>query len=88
MKRLIVTGPRQVRFEDVPPPPCRADGLLVRATHTALSTGTEMRVFRAIPVDDQGQFLHECVPFELPAFAVREEIEPPALVDRILPIST
>ena len=67
MKRLIVTGPRQVEFEDVPPPECAADGLVIRARKTAVSTGTEIRVFRAKPVDEAGKFLHERVPFELPA---------------------
>ncbi len=67
MKQLIVTGPRQAAFEDVPTPSCPAGGLLVRATHTAVSTGTEIRVYRAIPVDDAGQFLHERVPMQFPA---------------------
>ncbi|MCH7988064.1 MAG: zinc-binding alcohol dehydrogenase [Planctomycetes bacterium] len=66
MKRLIVTGPRQARFDDVPDPECPVDGLLVRARVTAVSTGTEIRVYRAQPVDEQGRFLHERVPFVLP----------------------
>ena len=66
MKRLIVTGPRQVEFEEVPLPDCPPDGLLVRATVTAISTGTEIRVYRAKPVDEAGRFLHTAVPFILP----------------------
>ena len=66
MKRLIVTGPRQAEFDDAPQPDCPADGLLVRARLTAISTGTEIRVFRAQPVDGAGRFLHERVPFVLP----------------------
>lgn len=66
MKRLIITGPRQAVFEEVPAPECPVDGLLVRATVTAISAGTEVRVFRAEPVDEAGEFLHEQVPFELP----------------------
>lgn len=66
MQRLIVTGPCQASFEEVPTPECPADGLLVRATTSAVSVGTEIRVFRAIPVDDDGQFLHERIPFQLP----------------------
>ena len=66
MKRLIVTGPREATFEDVPTPACPADGVLVRAKRTAISTGTEIRVFRGTPVDDAGRFLHESVPFERP----------------------
>lgn len=67
MKRLIVTGPRQAQFEDLPLPKCPSDGLLVRARVTAISPGTEIRVYRAQPVDEAGQFLHERVPFALPA---------------------
>ncbi|MFQ5731883.1 MAG: zinc-binding dehydrogenase [Planctomycetaceae bacterium] len=67
MQRLIITGPRQAEFEDAPEPRCAVDGLLVRAKVTAVSPGTETRVYRALPVDDAGGFLHERVPFELPA---------------------
>lgn len=67
MQRLIITGPKQATFEDVPTPACPDDGLLVRARMTAVSTGTELRVYRAQPVDAAGKFLHERVPFELPA---------------------
>ncbi|MCH7689377.1 MAG: alcohol dehydrogenase catalytic domain-containing protein, partial [Planctomycetes bacterium] len=67
MKRLIVTGPRQVEFEDVPEPECPTDGILVKAKVTAISQGTEIRVYRAVPVDEAGQFLHERIPFQLPA---------------------
>lgn len=63
MKRLVVEGPRQVRFEDVPIPQCPDDGLLVRAMVTAISTGTELRVYRWIPVDEEGKFLHAGMAF-------------------------
>ena len=66
MKQLIVTGAKQAEFEEVAEPGCDAGGVVVRARLTAISTGTELRVFRAIPVDDEGQFLHERVPFVLP----------------------
>ena len=66
MKKLFVTGPRQVELAEVFIPPCPEDGLLVRTTVTAISTGTEIRVYRAIPVDREGQFLHTGVPFLLP----------------------
>ena len=66
MKRLIVTGPRQVVFEDVAEPECPPGGLVVRARVTAISTGTEIRVYRAKPVDEAGEFLHERVRFVLP----------------------
>lgn len=62
----MVTRPREAAFEEVPDPDCPPDGLLIRATHTAISTGTEIRVYRGIPVDDEGKFLHERVPFQLP----------------------
>ena len=61
-KRLIVTAPRQVELEEVPIPGCPDDGLLVRAKVTAVSTGTEIRVYRGIPVDKDGGFLHTYVP--------------------------
>ncbi|MEE3370885.1 MAG: zinc-binding alcohol dehydrogenase [Planctomycetota bacterium] len=67
MKQLLVTGPRQASLCDVPCPPCGAAEALVETRLTAISTGTELRVFRAIAVDDEGQFLHETVPFQLPA---------------------
>ena len=67
MKQLLVTGPRQASLCDVPCPACGVEEVLVEAQLTAISTGTELRVFRAIAVDDEGRFLHEAVPFQLPA---------------------
>jgi threonine dehydrogenase-like Zn-dependent dehydrogenase len=58
MNRLIVTGPRQAKFEEVQIPECPDDGLLIRAIVTAISTGTEIRVYRWIPVDPEGKYLH------------------------------
>ncbi len=66
MKQLIITGPKQANFDDLEMPVCAQDGVIVRARVTAISTGTELRVFRAIPVDEAGQFLHERMPFRLP----------------------
>ncbi len=66
MQRLIVTAPRTTSFEEVAAPDCPPDGLLIRARVTAISTGTEIRVYRGIPVDDAGEFLHERVPFVMP----------------------
>ncbi len=66
MKRLIITAPRQAVFEDADIPRCENDGIVVRAIVTAISTGTELRVFRAIPVDKAGKFLHERIPFQFP----------------------
>jgi 2-desacetyl-2-hydroxyethyl bacteriochlorophyllide A dehydrogenase len=67
MKRLIVTASRQVEFEEVPEPECPADGILVKAKVTAISQGTEIRVYRVVPVDEAGEFLHAQIPFQLPA---------------------
>ena len=66
MKRLMITGPRQAVFEDVPIPECADDGLLVRAKVTAISTGTELRVYRNIPVDDDGTMMYGGVPWQIP----------------------
>lgn len=66
MQRLCITAPRSATFEEVEMPTCPADGLLVRARLTAISTGTEIRVFRLIPVDSEGKYLHANVPFEVP----------------------
>ena len=67
MKQLIVTGARQAEFEEVDQPACGATDVLVRSRTTAISTGTELRVYRASPVDHEGKYLHERVPFVLPA---------------------
>ena len=63
MKRLVVTGPRQVEFEDVSIPDCPRDGVLAKAIVTAISTGTEIRVYRRIPVDDEGTMQYPGIPF-------------------------
>lgn len=65
-KRLIVTGPRNARFQEVPDPDCPAGGLLVRARMTAISTGTELRVYRGIPVDTEGKYLYPGFPLQFP----------------------
>ena len=65
-KHLMVTGPSQVVFEETPMPDCPEDGLLVRSRLTAISAGTEVRVYRGIPVDKEGAFLHTSVPFQYP----------------------
>lgn len=67
MQKLFITGPKQAAFHDVESPVCAPDGVVVRARLTAISTGTELRVFRAVPVDEAGRFLHENLPFQLPA---------------------
>jgi threonine dehydrogenase-like Zn-dependent dehydrogenase len=66
MHRLIITAPRRAEFEEISMPLCPSDGLLVRARVTAVSTGTEVRVYRLKAVDAAGKFLHANVPFELP----------------------
>ena len=66
MKRLLVTGPSQSEFAEAPMPECGPDQLLVRATVTTISTGTEIRVYRNIPVDDDGEWLHGGVAWEMP----------------------
>ena len=66
MKQLLVNGPRQAALCEVPKPECPADGVLVQARLSAISPGTELRVFRAEAVDEAGRFLHEHVPFQLP----------------------
>jgi threonine dehydrogenase-like Zn-dependent dehydrogenase len=63
MKRLVVTGPRQVEFEDVPVPDCPRDGVLAKAIVTAISSGTETRVYRRTPVDDEGTMQYPGIPF-------------------------
>lgn len=47
-------------------PECAADSLLVQAKVTAVSPGTEIRVYRNIPVDDDGTMMHGGVPWEIP----------------------
>src|SRR5262245_26136855 len=66
MQRLIITAPRQAEFEEAPTPICPPDGILVQARVTAISTGTELRVYRLKPVDAAGKYLHANVPFVLP----------------------
>jgi 2-desacetyl-2-hydroxyethyl bacteriochlorophyllide A dehydrogenase len=66
MKRLIITAPRCAEFEEAPLPICPPDGLLVQARLTAVSTGTEIRVYRLIAVDSAGEYLHAAVPFVVP----------------------
>ncbi len=63
MKRLVVTGPRQVELQDAPVPDCPRDGVLARAIVTAISTGTEIRGYRRIPVDDEGTMQYPGIPF-------------------------
>ena len=62
----MITGPKQAVFEDVPMPDCPDGGLLVKAKVTAVSTGTELRVYRNIPVDDEGAMMHGGVPWRIP----------------------
>ena len=64
--RLIVTGPRNAQFQEVADPDCPAGGLLVRARMTAISTGTELRVYRGIPVDREQKYLYPGFPLQFP----------------------
>lgn len=66
MKRLIITAPRCAEFEEIMMPVCPSDGLLVRARVTAISTGTEIRVYRVVPVDAAGQYIHANIPLVFP----------------------
>ena len=65
-KRLIITGPRRAEFQEIPDPGCPARGLLVRARMTAISTGTELRVYRGIPVDREKKLLYPGFPLQFP----------------------
>ncbi len=65
-KRLVIRGPRKAEFEEVPVPECPPDGILVRARTKAISTGTELRVYRGIPVDPEGSFIFPNQPLEFP----------------------
>ena len=66
MKRLVITGPRQAEFEEVEMPECASDVVIVKARVTTISTGKEIRVFRAKAVDDGGRFMLANVPYALP----------------------
>lgn len=66
MHQLLITGPRQAEFHKLETATCGPDEIRVQARMTAISTGTELRVYRAIPVDAAGKFLHETIPFQLP----------------------
>lgn len=62
----MITGPKQAVFEEVPMPECPNNGFIVKAKVTAISTGTELRVYRNIPVDDEGTMMHGGVPWQIP----------------------
>jgi len=66
MKRLIITAPRQAEFEEVARPACPPEGLLIRAQVTAVSTGSEIRVYRAIPIDAEGKLIYPSLPLAFP----------------------
>jgi len=67
MRQLLITGPRQAEWFEADLPPCPADCVVVNALRSAVSVGTELRVYRGIPVDLAGRFLHESVPLAWPA---------------------
>lgn len=66
MKRLVISGPRKAEFENLPIPTCHDDGLLIQAEATTISTGTEIRAYRCISVDEKGEFLYPNVPMSFP----------------------
>ena len=66
MKQLLVTGPGEASLCEVPRPVCDLEDVLVEAHLSAISPGTELRVFRAVAVDEAGKFMHETIPFRLP----------------------
>ena len=66
MKHLVITGPKRAELEDQPVPALTDDGLLVRAEATAISTGTEIRAYRGIPVDEEGELLYPSAPLSFP----------------------
>ena len=67
MKRLIISAPNVAEFEDVPIPECPVDGILVCASATTFSTGTEIRTYLGTSVDPEGRFLYPSrVPLKFP----------------------
>ena len=66
MKRLVINGPRRAEFEDLSIPACYDDGLLIRAEATTISTGTEIRAYRCISVDEKGELLYPNIPMSFP----------------------
>ena len=63
MKRLVVEGPKNAYFQDVDIPSCSKNGIVAKALFTAISTGTEVRVYRWLPVDPEGEYSHPTLKF-------------------------
>eukprot|EP01051_Picozoa_sp_SAG22_P020567 SAG22_NODE_4208_length_1345_cov_1.556180_1_plen_385_part_00 len=65
-KKLYITAPKVCEWVEEAMPACPADGVLVKTETTCMSIGTELRCYRGIPVDPEGKYLHEWVPFDFP----------------------
>ena len=63
MKRLVVEGPKNAYFQDINIPSCPKNGIVAKALFTAISTGTEVRVYRWLPVDPEGEYSHPMLKF-------------------------
>ena len=63
MKRLVIRGSKDAYFEDISIPTCPKDGVVAKSLFTAVSTGTEVRVYRWLPVDDNGEYSHPKLKF-------------------------
>lgn len=66
VQRLIISAPRSATFEETAMPVCSDDSVLVRAQCTAISAGTELRVYRGIPIDEAGKLLFPNMPLAFP----------------------
>ena len=56
MKKLVVTGPNTADFITTEIPSINTNQILVKTICTAISTGTEIRVYKGISIDADNKF--------------------------------
>ena len=57
MKKLVVTGPNTADFITTEIPSINTNQILVKTICTAISTGTEIRVYKGISIDADNKFM-------------------------------
>jgi len=66
MNKLVITGPNKAEFIKTDIPKINESQILVKTICTAISTGTEIRVYKGISIDKNNKFMFPNMPWNYP----------------------
>ena len=66
MHKLVITGSNKAEFVEIEIPTINKEQILVKTTCTAISTGTEIRVYKGISIDENNSLMFPAMAWNYP----------------------